>query len=992
MSAQNSDTNEEQTAAPKGGDSSHENGTDSVSMSKQKTDKEAEKQRHKDEMERMSKSMSFTNFINKRPYVILVIILVIVAITLSLTISREYMKTTEEGGAGYMAKNNIRAQQYWGMMTAFDEIESDNQAISTPLQSQEMHRWDLVLQFKVDEKTIFTKDIINKIKEKEKEFGELKNIDRFCMLDNGGKCKIPTSSSPIFDNLTTQPEIDTKVSEMVKDPNLWFFLSDETTENEPYSPITRAFYSFASPIEWGGKRYKDRSDDKAGQDVIFGEEFALDAYDWAHDTDGEDLEIYILGHTLIGNAIMAVFNRDLNFAILSIILVWVYTSIHLKSVFLSSFGMMQVVFIFPISLFIYKDVCQIIYFSLLQMLVIFILLGISADNFFIFNDAWTQALAFPKLREDMDRRMAFTYRRAVRAIIVTSGTTAIAFLSTCFSALMPIASFGVWAAMCVSVNFVLTITMFPCMLTIHERYIKYRCCTSYQCYKYLCCCMCANKVKQMEKDAEEDEEMKNSQPGPVPIQRKSSSAHKKGSTVIENQTSYGVIERFFDEKWAVWVNKAKYPILALFVVWICMNIYFTSQIKALTENEKWLPDDHYVQRSMDLSTKYQMGGEDTSFSVSLLWGVTTLNDEGTNYWDAQDIGKPEWDDDFDILSGDVEAKQNRFIEICEILRNSSLVMKGDDAVKCFMEDFRDWVVINGDTFPVPAAQFFNKFINFTVSDEKGIILRKEYYIGIGKEEGNEKIKLLRIKAESSAEDIEHPDYLYPIYEDWEDLKDSINPNNPEGMNKMLEVCQDWAWLDTFQEFIRSAVQGMLIAITFAFIILVVSTLNIIVAGYATLSVAGIIVCVMGVMQLADWKFGITESISCVILIGFSVDYVVHLAAHYCESKQTSRYAKMQESLKQIGISIFGGAITTLLAGFALFFCTVIFYTKFAILITSSICYSFGFSLLFFTALCFAVGPTGNCGDLHPLLAKLKNACCPKKEAKVVSSPTNSNNK
>ncbi len=68
------------------------------------------------------------------------------------------------------------------------------------------------------------------------------------------------------------------------------------------------------------------------------------------------------------------------------------------------------------------------------------------------------------------------------------------------------------------------------------------------------------------------------------------------------------------------------------------------------------------------------------------------------------------------------------------------------------------------------------------------------------------------------------------------------------------------------------------------------------------------------------------------MIGFSVDYVVHLGNHYVEACYSDRRNRMREALKQIGISIFGGAITTLLAGIPLFFCILVFFYKFAILL------------------------------------------------------------
>lgn len=94
----------------------------------------------------------------------------------------------------------------------------------------------------------------------------------------------------------------------------------------------------------------------------------------------------------------------------------------------------------------------------------------------------------------------------------------------------------------------------------------------------------------------------------------------------------------------------------------------------------------------------------------------------------------------------------------------------------------------------------------------------------------------------------------------------------------------------------------------------------------------------------------------VILIGFSVDYVVHLANHYIESVYEDKYRRMKISLKEIGISIISGAITTLGSGMFLLFAIMPMFNKMAILLISTILFSLLFSLVFFAALNHAFGP------------------------------------
>lgn len=94
---------------------------------------------------------------------------------------------------------------------------------------------------------------------------------------------------------------------------------------------------------------------------------------------------------------------------------------------------------------------------------------------------------------------------------------------------------------------------------------------------------------------------------------------------------------------------------------------------------------------------------------------------------------------------------------------------------------------------------------------------------------------------------------------------------------------------------NNAVRGILISAPLAFIVIALSTLNIVIAFYSILCILGVIISVSAVMVLLGWEFGVSESIGIVGLIGFSVDYVVHLANHYVESLKRDKHDKMKEA-------------------------------------------------------------------------------------------------
>jgi len=72
----------------------------------------------------------------------------------------------------------------------------------------------------------------------------------------------------------------------------------------------------------------------------------------------------------------------------------------------------------------------------MQNLVIFVVLGIAADDVFVFTDAWKQSAKEKALKDSINKRMAYTWRRAAKAMLVTSSTTGFAFIASSFSKLL----------------------------------------------------------------------------------------------------------------------------------------------------------------------------------------------------------------------------------------------------------------------------------------------------------------------------------------------------------------------------------------------------------------------------------------------------------------------------------------------------------------------------------------------------------------------------
>merc|ERR1712139_211468 len=140
-------------------------------------------------------------------------------------------------------------------------------------------------------------------------------------------------------------------------------------------------------------------------------------------------------------------------------------------------------------------------------------------------------------------------------------------------------------------------------------------------------------------------------------------------------------------------------------------------------------------------------------------------------------------------------------------------------------------------------------------------------------------------------------------------------------------------------FISTAISGALIGSIVAFVVILLATRQILIALSALITIACILASVLAMMSIAGYELGTITSIAITILAGFSVDYVVHLAHAYNESSLPTRQEKAQESLEVIGVSVFSGMLTSLLASLALLVCVLQFFAKFGFFLIFTVCWA-----------------------------------------------------
>lgn len=141
---------------------------------------------------------------------------------------------------------------------------------------------------------------------------------------------------------------------------------------------------------------------------------------------------------------------DIMLAMASFTFVFIYIAFNLRSLFLAVCGMFEIVISLPIAYFVWTVVMGQTRISWLQILSVYILLCIGADDLFVFYDTWRQSRELPRaISGSIEARFAWTFRRAALAMLTTTTTTAICLGATAASPMGQMQAFGLFTALAV---------------------------------------------------------------------------------------------------------------------------------------------------------------------------------------------------------------------------------------------------------------------------------------------------------------------------------------------------------------------------------------------------------------------------------------------------------------------------------------------------------------------------------------------------------------
>lgn len=666
-----------------------------------------------------------------------------------------------------------------------------------------------------------------------------------------------------------------------------------------------------------------------------------------------EINSYYFMPSLILDVLLRIVTRDGMLALFSFAFVFTYIRAMVGSWFLALVGITEIFLSIPVSWFFFDQVFQVRYFSFLNVLCLFIVAAIGADDIFIFMDAYKQsAFQDASVLESFESRMSWVYRRTGSAMAITSATTCSAFLCTLLTPLVSVQAFGIFAAIVIFVDYVLVMSLF-CSATIiyHNKFEKDGfCCAPTCCYGGFC------KTSD-----------------PTPTMR----AYDQATAVNGDPPTGDKISVFFRSKIAVFLTKPlnRYIIFTLYFTWVIVAVIFGARLEPTTETEEFLDENHPLQKTFTIiGNNFPSTEQDLGSKIYFSWGVGEVDRNGVNQLlDPAFLGKPTYIESFEFN----EQCQTEMLRTCDELKTSDDYKSnikqeaGLGVVHCFVEEFGAYSVYGNlndcqavkrgswknetwQVSPEDFAEVMEGFLNETscYSDR-----REETLLHYKDEIGWNGSSLIyaSVAAESA------------VVDPFSTLAEQVTRNEydkfieiGEGLDQiMIEACGssvtmtdldfNFVFMNTQRIYVRAAIQSACLGLGIAFTVLLIATRVFHIALFATFNILCVLASIVGSIVMLGWSLGSIESILISITAGFAVDYVVHLA-HAYERAKGDTYERIATAFGEMGISVLSGMVTSVGASIPLFFCQLQFFKKFGTFICLTIAFSWIFANFFFMSI------------------------------------------
>ncbi len=625
-------------------------------------------------------------------------------------------------------------------------------------------------------------------------------------------------------------------------------------------------------------------------------------------------------------------------------MVCVVIAIHTGSMWLLCMGLLQIIFATPLAYAVYRFIVGIRFFSLLNLIGLFISAALGADDLFVSTDKWKhKRIQHPTFSTEEIAEIALP--EAAYAMFLTTSTTAVAFFASCLSPVAPIFCFAVFCGLMVIFNFILNCTLIFPSLCMYDRWIRNGSASWFVDFPSLSDTFCRRKLKE-----EESRE--------AIVGKNSNSLDAAGNT----EDLFRPIQRRLDIYYS-FLHKSRWLVLLLCTVMTGVGSYYAQTIS--------LPDEIFVQMlpvSNPLVKQSRVYREDllssflvdqtTGSSVTAYFGVTV--DDTGNHNEPDELSTIVLDDNFDPSTTEAQIF---LLDFCDRLFSKPYVYKAGYSYRCSINIFDEWLGVQsllppGDkasdynsvckgagSLPMPEEDFHSCFIYWSklVSDLRVL-------------EWGGKVRILVVHGGSAAKVTQSLGEINDGWVPFEEFQEEELKIAPLEASFFLASELFWA-ADTYNAMQSTGLGSLYISVAFAAFVVLISSTSLVCSFISAMSIYFILVISIATLVGLGWELGFLEWICFAILVGISADFVIHISNSYCLLPgHRSREERTRFALMSMGPSVLGSASTTFTVAFMMLFCKVVFFIRFAQMLAVTILYSLFGACVFYIVITDIAGP------------------------------------
>ena len=387
---------------------------------------------------------------------------------------------------------------------------------------------------------------------------------------------------------------------------------------------------------------------------------------------------------------------------------------------------------------------------------------------------------------------------------------------------------------------------------------------------------------------------------------------------------------------------------------------------------------------------------------------------------------------FDLT--DVNA-QLYLSNICDELLNRTDVRSGDTYSRCVMSEFRTWSVTNGYSFPATSSNglglvammilFLRTHTNI-YGDDVGFALKSTANTHANH---HQTVHFSQDDAHATATDTASPHRTWkhneidfsssdsyrisfhratvltyidreqgglsmkPSYDTWQEWMDRVNAFAPTSLGDGFQASSQWSRMRVELAFISGTIKSIAISVVTVALTILLFTHNLWLMMYTIICIMMIVVCLLGLFVIFGFSLGAMEAISVPLVVGLSVDYMLHLAHAYNHAGEidksdpthqpvSDRIARMKSALLTIGPSVVSAAVTTCGSMLVLIFCQIHLFKEIGIIVSSTLLLGIYFSMCVFAVLCLIAGPEKQQGNIVVWAQQCKRRFCHTQQQRV----------